>query len=153
MEVVSYLGSLVQSCCGEGGALQQMSLACAGSTQKCSGHTGFAPAHGVCAFPVYTAQAPGCSAGSGALHCVHFLGLSCSGSGSRVLHKGPKSVGPAFCAFPVRAAQATRSLMSALSPGAVRLIPSVVPASVSRRAGRFTLCLFWAADFWLRPSQ
>ena len=26
-------------------------------------HTGFAPAHGVCAFPVYTIQAPGCSAG------------------------------------------------------------------------------------------
>ena len=28
-----------------------------------SGHTGFAPTDGVCAFPVYTAQAPGCSAG------------------------------------------------------------------------------------------
>ena len=26
-------------------------------------HTGFAPAHGMCAFLVYTAQAPGCSAG------------------------------------------------------------------------------------------
>ena len=26
------------------------------------GHTGFAPAHGVCAFPVYTAQVLGCSA-------------------------------------------------------------------------------------------
>ena len=27
------------------------------------GHTGFVPAHGVCAFSVYTAQAPGVSAG------------------------------------------------------------------------------------------
>ena len=27
------------------------------------GHTGFAPAKGTCAFPVYTAQAPSCSAG------------------------------------------------------------------------------------------
>ena len=26
-------------------------------------HTGFPPAHGVCAFLVYDAQAPGCSAG------------------------------------------------------------------------------------------
>ena len=26
------------------------------------GHTGFAPTHGVCAFPVCTAQAPACSA-------------------------------------------------------------------------------------------
>ena len=30
----------------------------------------------------------------------HFSGLSCSGSGSRVLHKGTDLVGPAFCAHP-----------------------------------------------------
>ena len=35
-----------------------------------------------------------------ALGCVHFPGLSCSGSGSWVLHKGTDSVGPAFCALP-----------------------------------------------------
>ena len=35
-----------------------------------------------------------------ALGCVHFPGLSCSGSGSWVLHKGADSVGPAFCALP-----------------------------------------------------
>ena len=35
-----------------------------------------------------------------ALGCVHFPGLSCSGSDSRVLHKVTDSVGPAFCAFP-----------------------------------------------------
>ena len=34
------------------------------------------------------------------LGCVHFPGLSCSGSGSWVLHKGTDSVGPAFCALP-----------------------------------------------------
>ena len=70
-----------------------------------------------------------------ALRCVHFPGLSRSGSGFRVLHNGADFVGPLFCAFPVGAAQGTRSLRSALSPGAVRLIASVVPASVSRRAG------------------
>ena len=35
---------------------------CVGCLQ-CLGHTGFAPVHGVCAFPVYTAQDPSCSAG------------------------------------------------------------------------------------------
>ena len=35
-----------------------------------------------------------------ALGCVHFSGLSLSGSGSRVLDKGPDLVGPAFCARP-----------------------------------------------------
>ena len=34
-----------------------------GECWQCLDHTGFAPTLGVCAFPVYTAQAPGCSAG------------------------------------------------------------------------------------------
>ena len=70
-------------------------------------------AHVVCAFLVYTSQAPGCSAGNclrQAVGCVHFPGLSHSGSGSRVLHKG------VLCPSQVWAAQATRCLASALSP-------------------------------------
>ena len=42
----------------------------------------------------------GCSAGNclmRALVCMHFPGLSHSGSGSQVLHKGTDLVGPAFC--------------------------------------------------------
>ena len=35
-----------------------------------------------------------------ALSFVHFPGLRCSGSGSRLLHKGTDSVGRAFCALP-----------------------------------------------------
>ena len=35
-----------------------------------------------------------------ALGCVHFPGLICSGSGSRVLHKGTDLVGHVFCALP-----------------------------------------------------
>ena len=38
--------------------------------------------------------------GERALSCVHFPGLSHSGSGFRVLHKDADSVGPVFCAFP-----------------------------------------------------
>ena len=70
---------------------------------QCLGHTGFAPAHGMCPFPVYTAQALGCFARNclrPALGCMHFPGLSGSGSGTRVVLKGANSVGPAFCALP-----------------------------------------------------
>ena len=35
-----------------------------------------------------------------ALGCVFFPGLSCSGSGSRVLHKDTDSVGLVFCVLP-----------------------------------------------------
>ena len=113
--MVSCSGSLVQSRCGEGGALQTRVTDVCGEHSQCSGHNGFAPTHGVCAFPVYTAQAPGCFIGGGP--CV-----ACTSS-FRVLHKSTDSVGPAFCAFPTGAVLAARSLMSALSLGVVRLIP------------------------------
>ena len=67
------------------------------------------------------------------LRFVDFPGLSRSYSGFRVFHKSTDLVGPAFCAFPARAAQAARSLTGALSPAVVRLLPSAVPASVSTR--------------------
>ena len=98
--MVTFLGSLVQSCCGEGGTLRTNNT---GVCSQCLGHTGFAPAHGVCAFPVYTAQALGCSARNclrWALDCLHFAGLSRSGSHTQVFLKGADSVGPAFCALP-----------------------------------------------------
>ena len=83
--------SSVQSCYGEGGALQT-DIAVCGEHSPCSGHTGFAPHRGVCAFPVYPAQAPGRSIWSGP--CVE------CGSSFRVLHKSVDSVARAFCAFP-----------------------------------------------------
>ena len=82
--MVIYLGSLVQLCCREGGTLQTNITGMCGECSQYLGHTGFAPAHGVCAFLVYTAQAPGYSAGElskRALGCMHFPGLSCPGSG------------------------------------------------------------------------
>ena len=101
--MVTFLGSLVQLCCGEGGTLQTNITGICGECSQCLSHTGFAPAHGVCAFPVYSAQALRCSAGNWlrpALGCMHLPGLSHSGSGTRVLLKGTDSVGPAFCALP-----------------------------------------------------
>ena len=81
----NFLGSLVQLCCGEGGMLQTNNTGICGECLQCLSHTGPAPAHGVCAFLVYTAQALGCSAGNclrPALCCMHFPGLSRSGSGT-----------------------------------------------------------------------
>ena len=66
-----FLGSLVQSCCGEGGTMQT------NNTGVCSQYlslTGSAPAHGTCSLPAHTAQALGCSTGNHpwlALGCLH----------------------------------------------------------------------------------
>ena len=85
----------------------------------------------MCAFPVYTAQAPGYSAGNclrQALGCVHFPGLSRSGSGSRVLSKGADSVGPV--PFPGPSSSGDHALGECtLLRWAVRLIASPVPAT------------------------
>ena len=96
----TFLASLVQSCCGEGGTLLTNIT---GVYSQCLGHTGFAPAHGMCAFPVYTAQALGCSSGNclrPAVGCMHFPGLSRSGSGTQVVLRGADLAGLAFCALP-----------------------------------------------------
>ena len=156
----------------------QISLACVHSD---SATAGFAPAHGLCAFPVYTAQALGCSAGSclmQALVCMPFPGLSRSGSGSRVLHKDSDLAGGRVLRpSQVRAGQVTRCLGRTVAPGwRLRLIPSPVPAARFSGcpvapgwrlrlipspvpAARFSGCpvgaalvLFWGADLCLRPS-
>ena len=61
--MVIYVGSLVQLCCMEGGTLQTNITGVCVECSQCLGHTVFAPAHSMCAFPVYTAQALGCSSG------------------------------------------------------------------------------------------
>ena len=99
----SFWGSLGPSCCGAGGIPQTISLAC-GEHAQSLGHPGFAPLTAcVLSRSTLLRLHPGCSAGNWlrwALGCVHFPGLSRSGSGSRVLHTGAVSVGPAFCALP-----------------------------------------------------
>ena len=88
---------------GEGGTLQTNITGACGGCLQFLGHTGFAPSHGMCAFPVYTVQALGCSAGNclrWALGFMHFPSLSHLSSGSQALHKGADLVGPVFCALP-----------------------------------------------------
>ena len=106
-----------------------------GECLQCSGHTGFVPAHGMCAFPVHIAQAPGCSPGSGPW-------VACTSQAYaaqvQVLGYSPKAqawLDLGFVPSPAWAAQTTRSLISAPSPGTVHLIPSVVPDLVSGCTG------------------
>ena len=94
----TFLGSLVQWCCGEE-HYKQTTLACARSVSATLG----LPLRTACVLSLsmllrlYVAQ-PGTV--RQALGFMHFPGLSCSGSGTRVLHKGADLVGPVFCALP-----------------------------------------------------
>ena len=62
-----------------------------------------------------------------AMGSVHFPGLSCSCSGSRVLHKGADSVGPSFVPFPGPSISGDQ-VLGELSPGGVvHLTTSPIP--------------------------
>ena len=131
--MISYLGSLVQfsPAAGRVGRCRQISL--------CSGHTGFAPHRGVCAFPVYTAQAPGCSIWSGpCAECV---------SSFQVFHKSADSVGPAFCAFPGPSSSGSQELDGRTLPWCGAPYPLCGPSLSFRKTqlGACTLCLFSGA--------
>ena len=111
MKVVSCLGSLVQSCCGEGGALQTNITGLCGEHSWFSGHTGFAPAGGRCVcFPCLHCSGSRLLSREQALCCVDFPGLSRSDSGFQVFHRSTDSVGPAFCAFPCRSSSGSQEL-------------------------------------------
>ena len=155
--MVTYLGSLVQLCCGERGTLQTNITGLCGECSQCMDHTGFAPAHGSMCFP--------------SLHC----------SGARLLCKETVQSRPVFrplarskllrlrflgtpqryrlsrscvlCPSHVRAAQATRCLASALSQfggGSYHLPHPSCPVSWVHRQKRHlkcAVCLLWEADF------
>ena len=129
--MVIYLGSLVQLCCGEGGELQTNITGMFGECLQFLGHIRFAPTHRVCAFPVYTAQAPGCSAGDlskvgpGLCPLPRPKPLRFRFSGTSQSHRlGWVCV---LCPFQVQAAEVNRCLASAVSPGvAVCLITSLL---------------------------
>ena len=94
----------------------------------------------VCAFPVYTAQAPGCSIWS--RPCV-----AC-GSSFRVLHKSADLAAPAFCAFCGLSSSGIQELDGRTLPGCSAPSPLRGPSLsfCPRQSGACTLCL-------ARPSQ
>ena len=132
VKVVTYLGSLIHWCCGDGGALQTN---IPGMCSQCPGRTGFAPAHGVYPFPVYTAQAPGCSAGElpkvgpglRALPRSKLLRFRFRFSGTPQRHR--LSWTCVLCPSHVRAAQATRCLTSTVTPRCGVSYTSPIPAA------------------------
>ena len=116
--MVTCLGSLVQLCCGEGGTLQtNITGVCEEWLAVYGPH--WAQLTAFCAFLVYTAQAPGCSAGvlpkAGHAFCAlpwsELLRFRFSGTsqGHRL------SWVCILCPSQVQAAQATRCLASVLS--------------------------------------
>ena len=73
-----------------------------GECLQCLSHAGPAPDHGA------HSSGLGCSVGNllrPALGCMPLPGLSHAGSGTQVVLRGAASVGPVFCALPVRVAQ------------------------------------------------
>ena len=138
--MVIYLGSLVYLCCGEGGTVQTNITGVCGECTLCLGHTGFAPAHSMCAFPVYTAQAPGCSAGE----------LSKAGPG---LHALPRSKSlrfrflgtpqRRFVPFPGWSSSGDQVLGECTLPSwAVCLITSSIPAARFHGCAAGAPCVF-----------
>ena len=93
-----------------------------------------------------------------ALGWVHFPGLSCSGSGSRVLHKAQTQLGLCLVPFPGLNSSVDQVLgKRTLRRWAVRLITS--PSQSLDFLGvqqesclRCAMCLLWGADLRLQPS-
>ena len=130
-----------------------------GKCSQCLGHTGFSPAYGMCAFLVYTAQAPGYSAeelskvGPGLSALPRSKPLRFKFSGMPQRHR----LGWVCILYPsqVRAAQVTRCWRAHSPRWTVRLITSPVPAVWFPRGPARALsqpCVSWAADLRLRPS-
>ena len=133
-----------------------------GACSQCFSCTGFAPAQ-ACVLSQSTllrlqVALPGTVMWS--LGCMRSPGLSRSGSGSWVLHKGADLVGPAFWARPRSEQLSWPGAWWAWSPpvkGCGFLPPPSQTLSflgVQRaRLLRCSVCLFWGADLWLRPSR
>jgi len=132
---------------------KEISLACVGSTHSVWATLGLPPLM-VCVLSRSTllrlqvALQGNCL--KQVLGCVHFPGLSHSGSGSCILHQGTNLVGPAFCALP-RSEQLRRpGAWRVHSPSwAVTLITSLVrelwfPGCAARALSQ--VCLLWGAD-------
>ena len=134
--MVSCLGLLVQSCCGEGGHCRQMSL-CVGSTRRVPATLGLPRSRVSVLSPSTLLRLPAALYGAGpVLHVVPVFGHS-----TKVWTR----LGLRFVPSPAREAQAARSLRGACSWGAVQCLPSAAPASVSAHASRVRLCLFSVA--------
>ena len=126
---------------------QQLSLACVGSTYSVWTTLGFPQLKVACASWVYTAQAPGCSAGAPFKAGSVFRALPRS--------KPLRFSSCVLCPSQVQAAQSTRCLASALSQvGSASYSPPWSQPLSFRGAPqehhlRCDVCLLWGTDFRL----
>ena len=144
--------------CGEGGTLQTNITGVCVESSQCLGHTGFAPTHGMCAFPVHTAQALGCSAGALSKADPGLCVLPALVRFSGIPQRHKLSWACVLCPSQVQAAQVTRCLVSALSLGGW----CILSPPLSQPLGflgvqwehhlRYAVCLLWGADLRLQPS-
>ena len=101
--MVTYIGSLVQLCCEEGGTLQTNITGTCEECLQCLGYRGF-PLLTACVFSWSTllrlqvTLQGNCQ--KWVLGCVHFPGLSHSGSDSWVSTKAQTGLGLSFVPFP-----------------------------------------------------
>ena len=128
---------------------RQISLTCVESTCSVpvcphSRHVCFPPLHCSGSRLLYGEWALGCVHFPGPSHEVRFRFL---GTAQR-----PRLNWACVLCLPIRAAQGTRRLKSALSLGALHLIPSAVWPQLLCALVGCALCLFWESDFWLQPS-
>ena len=110
---------------GREGRCRQIITVC-GEHSPCSGHTGFAPTHGCMLYPSTLLSLPAALYGAGpALRAVPVLGSSTKARTWLGLHFVPSPP----------SSSGSQELDGRTLPGAVRLLPSMVPASVSAHPG------------------
>ena len=98
-EVVFCLGSLVQLCCGGRNTANKYHWHVWGVLTVSQPHW-VCPHSQHVFFPSLRCSGSRLLCRKQALGCVHFPGLSRSGSGSQVFHEGTDLVWPAFCVLP-----------------------------------------------------
>ena len=151
--MVTYLGSLVQLCCGEGRTLQKKYHWCMWGVLAMSQPHWVCPCSRACAFSAGELSEVG--PGLGALPRSKPLRFSFSGNPQRCRLGWACILHP----FQVQAAQETRCLASAVSPGGECVLspPRSQPVGFLGGSGcahlRCAVCLFWGANLWLRPSR
>ena len=85
-----------------------------------------------------------------ALRRVHFPGLSCSGSGSRVLHKSQTQLGICFVPFPGLSSSGNQVLGKCTVPGGLCIL--ITSPVLAPWFPGCVVCLLWGADLRLQPS-
>ena len=155
--MATYLGSLVQLCCGEGGTLKTILLACVGSAHGGCTTLGLPHPKAACTSWVHTVQAPDCSARALSHVGPAFRALprskSLRFSGVPQGHRSRWAV--CFVPFPGPRSSGDCMLGECTVPGGwyilftSQVLASWFPRCTTRAHPRCAVCLLWGADLRL----